>query len=285
MKLIDILVQELPKRGGFPEGAKTVAQDSCGECWGFDCCNPKIKNGLWWVSDSGTDLIASSKVQLDLLADDWSSTFITREQYEAALAGKNDGWIEWGGGECPVPRGTLVDVRYRDGNENHQVGAGAPFDDTGSNPDRNAADWQNDDSPLDIIAYRLRNPQEVTEADDEADLNECIGQAPELVWNGEGLPPIGCECERSWCGDNWLACTVLFLSAETVVVKLATKEAAYGVSEVKFRPIRSEADKKRDEAKHTIAELCRSASSNGHAADLIYDAISAGKVRGVNMED
>ena len=29
----------------------------------------------------------------------------------------DDGWIEWGGGDCPVPKGTLVDIRLRDGGE------------------------------------------------------------------------------------------------------------------------------------------------------------------------
>lgn len=27
----------------------------------------------------------------------------------------DDGWIEWGGGECPVPSGTVVEVRLRNG--------------------------------------------------------------------------------------------------------------------------------------------------------------------------
>lgn len=291
MKLIDILVQELPKRGGWPEGAKTVAQDSCGECWGFYCCNPKIKNGLWWVSDSGTDLITSSKVQLDLLADDWSSTFITREQYEAALAAKNDGWIEWGGGECPVPRGTLVDVRYRDGNENHQVGAGTPFDDTGSNPDRNATDWENDDSPLDIIAYRLHKPQEATEADDEADLNEFIGQDVAPVWSGEGLPPVGCVCEytkNSLPGDVWTQCTVDYVGASFVVYRDCYGVELTGIiGDIKFRHIR-EADKKRDAFINAVLDDMRTIPCNLELRDVvavIYDAIAAGKVRGVKLED
>lgn len=27
----------------------------------------------------------------------------------------DDGWIEWEGGECPVPRGTRVDIEFRNG--------------------------------------------------------------------------------------------------------------------------------------------------------------------------
>ena len=32
---------------------------------------------------------------------------------EARLAAINEGWIDWGGGECPVPAGTPVMIRLR----------------------------------------------------------------------------------------------------------------------------------------------------------------------------
>lgn len=37
-------------------------------------------------------------------------------------------------------------------------------------------------------------------------------------------------------------------------------------------------DKKRGEAVFAIAELCRESASNGHSAELIYDAIKSGKI-------
>lgn len=37
-------------------------------------------------------------------------------------------------------------------------------------------------------------------------------------------------------------------------------------------------DKKRGEAVSAIAELCRQSASNGHSAELIYDAIKSGKI-------
>ncbi|EBM9967036.1 hypothetical protein AU710_00025 [Salmonella enterica subsp. enterica serovar Corvallis] len=37
-------------------------------------------------------------------------------------------------------------------------------------------------------------------------------------------------------------------------------------------------DKKRGEAVHAIAELCRNSASNSHSAELIYDAIKCGKI-------
>lgn len=276
MNLIDILVEELPKRGGWPEGVSKISSTSCGRAF-FDGQSP---HGF----------------TLPVASDAWDShkhpfsytNAVTRDQYEAALSAKNDGWIEWGGGECPVPTGTLVDVRYRNGEENHHVGAGIFFDDTGSNPDRNAEDWNNDGSPLDIIAYRLHQPQEAVQpkADDEADLNECIGQDSATVWNGEGvIPLVGFVCELSWGGDEWQSCKILFASGQIVVVKLKESgmEDAYNIGDVTFRPtrqIRSEAELKREEAVKAImlTGWCQS------AAEEIYDLIAAGKVPGMKLE-
>ena len=58
-----------------------------------------------------------------------------------------DGWIEWSGGECPVPKGTIVDVRYRNGQENTCAEA--------LTLGKGASDWDLDGDPRDIIAYRI----------------------------------------------------------------------------------------------------------------------------------
>ena len=65
-----------------------------------------------------------------------------------------DGWIEWHGGECPVAKGTLVDVKHRDGNVhlNQSALLDAPL------PNGCAEDWDNDGVSGDIIAYRLSKP-------------------------------------------------------------------------------------------------------------------------------
>ncbi len=101
------------------------------------------------------------------------------------------------------------------------------------------------------------------------------------LWDGEGLPPVGCECERSLCGDSWLPCTILFVSNEMVVVKLATHESAYRHDDVKFRPIRSEADKKRDEIAKDINAAVDASGTLGH---VLYDAIAAGKIPHIRIE-
>ena len=284
MKLIDILVEELPKRGGWPDGVCEISTHASGRAF-FD------------------GRFAPRGFSLPMASDAWSNykhprsytNAVTSEQYEAALAAKKEGWIDWVGGECPVEKGTLVDVRYRNGEENHRVGAGIPFDDTGSNHYRNATDWENDGNLLDIIAYRLHQPKEVaqTEAEQEADLNDCIGQTPATVWNGDGLPPVGCVCERSWAGDKWLPCEILFASNQIVVVKLkgSGMEDAYNIGDVTFRPIRTEAERKRDEATQA---LCDAGGGNGKVDEKagygscwfdVYDAIAAGKVPGIKLED
>lgn len=109
----------------------------------------------------------------------------------------------------------------------------------------------------------------------------------EPIWDGNGLPPVGCECERSWAGDKWLNCRVLFIGEEIVVVKIPTREAAYRLSEVTFRPVRSEADKKREAAINAILDDMRTIPCDLDFRDevaVIYDAIAAGKIPGVKLD-
>lgn len=284
MKLIDILVEELPKRGGWRHGVKTMTQDKWKDIWGYNCCQPWLKHSGWWVSKSGADLVNNSKIKVTELAIDWQTAIITREQYEAALSAKNDGWIEWGGGECPVHVGTLVDVKWRDGRIDDGIPAKISHDLESCR--RNAISWRHHGRSHDIIAYRLHKPQEATQADDETDLNECIGQDVAPVWSGDGLPPAGCECEYQYKvhGSEWFPLECVAVDGKAVFGWSNNTPVALQSNTHNFRPTRSEADKKRDEAKHAIAELCRSSASNGHSADLIYDAIAAGKVPGIKLE-
>jgi hypothetical protein len=62
-------------------------------------------------------------------------------------------WIEWHGGECPVPDGTLVHVRYRDGEES--VILRANIHDDENERDAGYAFWRNDGYSNDIVAYRI----------------------------------------------------------------------------------------------------------------------------------
>lgn len=262
MKTIDFLVQELPKLGGWPDGA-IGAGFLCGE-------------GTLYFWDESNDCPTKWRVDTEAEVED-SASEISRDQYEAALAAKNDGWIEWGGGKHPpVSTNTFVDVKFKKG----YVQSGYPAGEYS---------WEHNWQGSNIIAYRLHQPQQAEKPGViEEDLNDCIGQAPVTTWGGEGLPPAGCECEAKYRESDsaeWFLFRCVGVDCG-VAFGWAGKEAvSLGKGSYEFRPIRSEADKNRDEAKHTIAELCRQAASNGHAADLIYDAIAAGKVRGVKLED
>lgn len=215
--LLQILVEELPKNGGWPEGVEAMAQDADGAVQNYSDTrdiriNDEFAHGSSRIACSYSIESGECEVSTDRL-----TAIITREQYEAALAEKQnplpwdeektdaDGWIDWAGGECPVEEGTLVDVRYRCGRENHHVSAGIVCDMGGSDSDCCAEDWSHDNSTHDIIAYRLHQPQEAnSRANDErlatdlvsvglvqkpiddacrveADLNDCIGQPQEDI--------------------------------------------------------------------------------------------------------
>ncbi len=66
-------------------------------------------------------------------------------------------WIEWKGGECPVDRKVIVDVRHKDGTYTKGVEAGDAIDD---DPRYGFDWWQHSDTAKDnshgfITAYRV----------------------------------------------------------------------------------------------------------------------------------
>lgn len=170
MKLIDLLVQELPRRGGWPDGALNATQDKDGEVCFSAGAVPEFGYAAWEGGDwCGNEFHT-------ILASDYATAIITREQYEAAMAASN-GWIEWHGGDCPVDSDAIVEVKYRKPNP-HQFNNDRAGDFT----------WSHDGFDGDIIAYRLQQPtkseqacDDAAETDDEDDLNECIGQDVDVI--------------------------------------------------------------------------------------------------------
>lgn len=169
MKLIDLLVKELPKLGGWPEGVTHIGQEYDRELMFYGRGN--ISTGL-----------ILNELAIDHRKLGKSGEKITRAQYEAALAASkavvgHNGWIEWNGGECPVDSDAIVEVKYR-----------RPKPYQYSNDRAGDFSWAHDGIDGDIIAYRLQQPtkseqacDDAAEADDEADLNECIGQDVDVV--------------------------------------------------------------------------------------------------------
>ena len=58
----------------------------------------------------------------------------------------NDDWITWSGGKCPVPKGTLVDVKHRSGDY---------YFNRSACENERVKSWDHSDHIGDIIAYRL----------------------------------------------------------------------------------------------------------------------------------
>ena len=74
--------------------------DKCGEPWCYSCngeedAEAAAQEGANAFAQAGEAILAA----------------------EATTQPDADGWIKWDGKECPLERGVLVDVRYRDGQE------------------------------------------------------------------------------------------------------------------------------------------------------------------------
>lgn len=90
MTLLELLRQELPKRGGWPEGADYVVQDGDGtNDIKFGAGEPSVQyncDKVWRndeLSDWGIDTSESYIRDITVLADDHATAIVTREQYEA----------------------------------------------------------------------------------------------------------------------------------------------------------------------------------------------------------
>ena len=295
MKLIDLLVKELPQRSGWPEEAKIMSQDAAGLINAHRNERLVFLIDQFWTGTSKNDACKNFSPFYLKKATDWNTNTVTREQYEAALAASkavvgHNGWIQWAGGDCPVDSDAIVEVRYR---------KPSPYQ---FNNDR-AGDfiWLHTGSGGDIIAYRLHKPDANSRANDdrlEQDLNECIGQDVTSEWDGEGLPPAGCECEVMESNPRsafakWTPCTVIHFnlregreSQACIIDNNGDFAILYGNDGVKFRPLRTEAEKAR-EAAETSMRTCLAGTGAGItqlAAKVIYDAIAEGKIPGVKLD-
>lgn len=91
-----------------------------------------------------------------------------------APAADDEGWIEWAGGECPVPAGTKVQCRYRNG-------------DTGQLYRAEGYRWNHAGNGVDIVAYRvIKAAPKAAPSADEGWIN----------WGGDARPvPVGAKVE------------------------------------------------------------------------------------------
>lgn len=89
-------------------------------------------------------------------------------------------WIKWEGGECPVPKGTLIDVKHMGGEKYKKVPALGSYN----------YHWNHRGYVGDIVAYRLAKPKKAAEPAQEA-------QAEPTVQREANGRPVGAK-EGDW---------------------------------------------------------------------------------------
>lgn len=102
MTLLELLVKELPKRGGWPEDVWHVTQDSDGLVNGYGESEPYLNTKYWDSTGFIRYLFCDQRQPLPV---DWGSSVINREQYEAAIAAQQPVW----NGEGLPPVGSKVE--------------------------------------------------------------------------------------------------------------------------------------------------------------------------------
>lgn len=201
MKLIDLLVQELPKRGGWPQNALSITQDNDGSLCVWDTNNPHYE-GFSWKHHTGNSLMHYwyGEEWATPLSSDHKESIVTYWQYKAALSA-------------------------------------------------------------------LQKP----------------------AWNGEGLPPVGCECEVSVDGGrSW--CTYRATNEKNGVrlIEIGNLTEEFQNNNWIFRPLRTDAERKHEAVLESICAVLTMVAQDYKREDeakLIYEAIAAGKIPGVKLDD
>lgn len=258
MKLIEILVQELPGRGGWPSDTGSIEQGESSRL--FDpgkISSPYLFNGRAFPS-----------------AEDWQDAIVNRQEYEAALAASKEMLINKPAGVI----GRFIPIGERNGRTSFSVKSM-------EKSNYLAPAWMGE--KWDGTRYHVTEKAWTFEPSPE----------PQAVWNGEGLPPVGCECEvGAEDFDSWTRIRVVYvhngeiaavISSDNPYLNDRLEKFSHEYNRSKFRPIRTEAECKRSDICDKIyGALCK-AEREGNRSDMaesVYDAIAAGKIPGVKLE-
>lgn len=117
-------------------------------------------------------------------------------------------------------------------------------------------------------------------------------------WRGEGIPPEGVECEVKSGKDSWTLCKVVHsssagvafiyleeLSGESSSMYLGVLDSIPHKHAISyFRPIRTEAERKRDDAIDAIQECIMRIPHRDAIAEGLWDDIFEGKIPGIRLE-
>ncbi len=132
----------------------------------------------------------------------------------------------------------------------------------------------------------------------KSEYEAALAASQQSAWNGYGLPPVGCECEYTMNGgEAWWKCTINYIVGYSGLVmgcdcpggEQYVHFESYNrkKQQLKFRPIRTEAERKREESISKIQSHAHvdfvAPISTGQAVAL-YDAIAAGKIPHITLK-
>lgn len=157
------LAKVINENGGWPIGAD----------WSFQ---PKHEYGDVWFSSGGKkpiragdgfnhgcvdgEWIYGSIISHKSMIGNWHQTILSREEYYQAYPKADaDGWIEWTSDELPVEKGTIIDVKYSDGDELHGAPCGEQSHHLSIMGEEAGAELFGISNRVHIIAYRLHKPE------------------------------------------------------------------------------------------------------------------------------
>lgn len=157
-----------------------------------------------------------------------------------------DGWIEWSGGECPLPDECSVSVKFNGREPLPNIGLADSY-------------WWGSTVGG---SGRITHYRPVLEKKSEQ----------EKEWDGEGLPEEGVRCECRL--DRWEEGRVVGDDCEDgfYVAIVRVRDKYHGVPLNRLRPIRTDRDQWVSEAQKHCTEF--SSKQLGH----IYDALASGEL-------
>lgn len=144
----------------FPEGANWAAQCKRDVAISFYRDKPYRDDDCWWG-----DHLDCCDVSIGVLIPNWHQTELGRDEFDQIVAETvvqgepdADGWIEWLRDKLPVAKGTIIDVKYSDGDELYAAPCGV-FTTSMTSIRGECASAElfgrGDGSFIHIIAYRL----------------------------------------------------------------------------------------------------------------------------------
>ena len=109
-------------------------------------------------------------------------------------------------------------------------------------------------------------------------------------WNGEGVPPVGVECEsKQFAQIDWREFRVVAVENGHVFGFWHDNVGAcLDSTHWMFRPLRTESERKHEAALESICAVLEMVAQDYKREDeakLIYEAIAAGKIPGVKLDD